>query len=61
MLIHVDLTFRVSFKKGNGDKKKNGTKKRRIKAYEGFKPWSVSIDINGFKHKLNGPKQIIFY
>jgi hypothetical protein len=27
-----------------------------MKAYEGFKPWSLLIDINGFTHELNGPR-----
>ncbi len=36
--------------------RKTMVSRKKMKAYEGFKPWSLLIDINGFTHELNGPR-----
>jgi hypothetical protein len=36
--------------------KKNDTLQKRMKAYEGWKPWSLLYDLNCFIHELFGPQ-----
>jgi hypothetical protein len=38
-------------------RKKNDSKKEKVKAYEGLKPWSLLFDLNEFTHdELIGPQ-----